>query len=97
MGRRKAVYRRGHVKLKAKAKFFRGRGFDEDNLDVLEEGLLAIVRENEPQQEVASPHDTKYIVTGRLLTPLGRTVHVRTIWIAEPKAERLRFVTAYPG
>lgn len=87
-----------HPVGKAKAKFFRAHGFTEEGVDLLEEGLLTIVRENEPQEVIASPpHGTKYVVTGSLLTPRGVTVRVRTIWIAEPEDERPRFVTAYPS
>jgi len=36
------------------------------------------------------------VVDGELLTPLGRRVSVRTVWIVEGEEEIPRFVTAYP-
>jgi len=39
----------------------------------------------------------KYIVDGRLSTPSGKKVTVRTVWIVDKGSENPRLVTAYPG
>ncbi|MFZ1937014.1 MAG: DUF6883 domain-containing protein [Thermoguttaceae bacterium] len=80
----------------SKAGFFRNRGFDDDNVRLLEDGLLAIARSAVVAEVASSPHGTKYVIDGRLQTPDGGVVFVRTIWIIESHQDRPRFVTAYP-
>jgi hypothetical protein len=43
-----------------------------------------------------SSHGIKYIVDGRLSTPLGKKATVRTVWIVDKGSENPRLVTAYP-
>ena len=85
-----------HVVGKAKAKFFRAHGYNDDKVHLLEQGLLLIARNNEFEEETSSPHGTKYGVRGTLITPRGTVVTVHTVWIVDPGDERPRFVTAYP-
>ena len=85
-----------HAVGKAKAKFFLAHGYDAASSEQLARDLLEIARSNPVEQEVVSPHGTKYLVSGILKTPGGTTVAVRTVWIVEPGDERPRFVTAYP-
>ena len=86
-----------HAVGKSKARFFKAHGYNEDNLHLLEWGLLSVPRYNEVDEQVTLIHGTKYVVNGDLQTPRGTTVTVTTIWIVEPPGERPRFVTAYPG
>jgi len=86
-----------HVLGKEKARFFRGHGYSNDKVKVLEQGLLAIALEGPVLQEVASAHGTKYIVEGGMMTPQGRIINVRTVWIAEPGDDGPRLVTAFPA
>ena len=79
-----------------KARLFRALGFDETNVDVLEQGLIAIAHSEDVKDVVLSAHGTKYIVEGTLQTPVGSLVQVRTVWIIDAGQERPRFVTAYP-
>jgi len=47
---------------------------------------------------VQSEYGTKYIVDGPIISPIGKVVSIRTIWIveaADPMGSP-RFVTAYP-
>jgi hypothetical protein len=83
-----------HVVGKTKARFFRAYGYNDDNVHLLEQGLLQIARNNEIAEETTSPHGTG--VQGTLSTPRGPVVIVHTVWIIEPEDERPRFVTAYP-
>jgi hypothetical protein len=80
-----------------KAKFFRALGFDETNMDVLEQRLKAIARSEDVRDVMSSVHGTKYVIEGSLETPIGRLVHVRTVWIIDAGQDRPRFVTAYPA
>jgi hypothetical protein len=47
-------------------------------------------------QEIASRYGTKYIIDGEIVTPIGTTVRLRSVWVVESHDERPRFVTAYP-
>jgi hypothetical protein len=79
-----------------KARFFRAHGFDETSTAELEAGLLAIARRAEAEA-AESPHGTKYVADGRLPTPGGRGIRVRTVWVVDPTDPRPRLITAYPA
>ncbi len=87
---------RNHPVGSAKADFFRGFGFDEQNVELLEAGLLLLARTGVSNM-IDSPYGTKYEVEGELETPSGRTVTVRTVWIIESGERNPRFVTAFPA
>lgn len=86
-----------HPVGQAKARFFRDFGFHDENVDLLESGLLAIACSQAVVQATKSPFGEKYVVDGELHTPSGRTVTVRTAWIIEAGEDAPRFVTAHPG
>ncbi len=79
-----------------KARFFRAIGFDETNVDVLEQRLITIAHSEDVKDVVLSAHGTKYVIEGSLPTPAGSLVQVRTVWIIDTGQDRPRFVTAYP-
>lgn len=79
-----------------KARFFRALGFDETNVDMLEQRLIAIAHSEDVKDVVPSAHGTKYVIEGSLQTPAGSLVQVRTVWIINAGQDRPRFVTAYP-
>ena len=81
----------------SKAVFFRGVGYDESNIEKLRDGLLAIAKNEEAQEEISTDYGMKYVIHGSLNTPSGRTVSVTTIWIIEEAETSPRFVTAYPA
>jgi hypothetical protein len=56
-----------------------------------------IVRAEEVTEEVYTAYGVKYVVEGRLTTPKGITVPIRTVWVVESGNDRPRFVTAYPA
>jgi hypothetical protein len=85
-----------HAVGQAKAKFFRALGFNETNVSLLEQGLLAIAHGATVQEVVASPHGTKYVLEGVLETPSGTSPLICTVWIRETGEENPCFVTAYP-
>ena len=80
----------------SKAGFFRHLGFDDDNARRLEDGLLAIARDEDVTEVTSSPHGVKYVIDGRIEAPRGGVVVVRTVWIIESGGSQPRFVTAYP-
>ena len=86
-----------HAIGRAKAKYFGSLGYTEENADQLEGALLMIAKSEAVGQKVASRYGTKYIVDGEVVTPIGTTVKLRTVWVVEPHDERPRFVTAYPA
>ena len=88
-----------HEKGKSKAKFFRGIGFDEFNLERLEEGLIKIAKSNEVQKVDKAKSDIliKYVIDGFIDSPNGRKYKIRTIWGIRIDNKIPRFITAIPG
>ena len=85
-----------HSVGRAKAKFFREFGFDETNMALFEAGLLSLALTEEITDTVATSFGVKYTLDGRLSTPIGTFVNVRTVWIIEHGESNPRLVTAYP-
>jgi len=81
---------------RSKGRFFRGIGFDELSLSILQHGSIAIAKTEEVLETASSVHGTKYIVDGSITTPSGDRVKLRTVWIVEKGRGHPRFVTAYP-
>jgi len=86
-----------HAVGRAKAKFLRLFGFDETNIDLLEQGLLTIAKTQEVTSVISSIHGTKYVVDGSLQTPVGGLISLRTVWIIDQGQNRPRFVTTIPN
>jgi len=87
-----------HPVGRSKARFFRRVGFDESNVGEFQDALLALAQESEVTKTESTAYGKKYVATGPLQTPDGKSVLVRTVWIVEQKhPEKLRFVTAYPA
>ncbi len=86
-----------HAIGKSKAKFLRAFGFDETNVNVLAQALIAIAQSEEVKEVISSPYGTKYVIEGSLQTPMGRLVQVQTVWVIETEQNMPRFVTAYPA
>ncbi len=80
----------------SKAKLLRGAGFNEENVDILEQRLLEIARLQSVKEVVTSPHGTKYIIEGEIEAPNGYLISLRTVWIIDMGQETPRFVTAHP-
>jgi hypothetical protein len=86
-----------HPVGKSKAKYFRSHGFDDQNADLLAEGLLKIAKGSDVERSESSLFGVKYILSGELQTPTGDRLRVKTIWIIEKENGYPRFVTAYPA
>jgi hypothetical protein len=85
-----------HPVGKSKAKFFRLLGFDSNNADRLEQGLLHIAHTEMVTDTFTTQHGVKYVIDGTLDTPSNNEVRIRTVWIIEHEMTEPRFVTAYP-
>ncbi|MBU4273979.1 hypothetical protein L6249_02330 [Candidatus Parcubacteria bacterium] len=85
-----------HSVGKSKAKLLRSFGFNETNVHLLKEGLIAIAQTGKLREALKSKYGVKYIIEGKLGTPDGRSIEMRTVWIIEKKQTEPRFVTAYP-
>ncbi|MFB2977595.1 DUF6883 domain-containing protein [Microseira sp. BLCC-F43] len=85
-----------HSVGKSKAKFFREFGFNEENVEILEQELLRVARFQEINETITTTHGTKYTIVGTINTPSGKAVNVITVWIIDANQETPRFVTAGP-
>lgn len=81
----------------SKAKWFRSLGYDPADGGVLGHDLLTLIQTTEDYVEKSSSFGTKYIVSGKILTPNGVDANVTTVWIVELADKQPRLVTAYPG
>ena len=85
-----------HSVGKSKAKFLRSLGFNEVNVNLLKEGLIAIAHSGNVKDVVSSSHGVKYVIDGQLKVPVGGFIEMRTVWIIDKGQSRPRFVTSYP-
>jgi hypothetical protein len=81
---------------RSKAKLLRTFGFNDNNVDSLQQELLQIAYTQEVQEIIPTPHGTKYILDGTIKTPIGRFLYLRTVWIIDTGQTTPRFVTARP-
>jgi hypothetical protein len=80
-----------------KAVFFRELGYNESNIELLEEELLAIARNDEVLEIEKKPYGVKYIIEGSVKSTLNTISKIRTVWIVEINQTQPRFITAYPA
>ena len=85
-----------HPSGRSKAQYLRAAGFDENNVDLLEQGLVTIAQSFEVQNSTTTSHGTKYVIDGHMQAPSGNIIRLRTVWIIDAGQDRPRFVTAYP-
>lgn len=86
-----------HAVGRAKAIYFRSIGYTAESADDLADALVMIAGSESVCQEIASDFGTKYVIDGELVTPIGTTVKIRTVWVIDSQDARPRFVTAYPA
>jgi hypothetical protein len=79
-----------------KARFFEKLGFRRTEWRLLAEALQTLAGKAEVAQTMKSPHGQKYVIVGRIESPGGKSLKVKTIWIVDRGAEVARLVTAYP-
>lgn len=79
-----------------KAEFFMRLDFHRDQWETLATALQALAQTAAVTRVTESPHGKKYVIIGRIESPLGKTAQVQTIWIVDNGLNRARLVTAYP-
>jgi hypothetical protein len=82
---------------RGKAQYLRSHGFTADRVDLLEEALCSIAMTGDLVATERTAYGTMYVVVGVSMTPTGRMIQLRTVWIVEPVDRRPRFVAAYPA
>jgi hypothetical protein len=81
----------------AKARFLIAAGFNQTNVDVLEQGLITIGQSQEVTEVIPTRYGIKYIIGGVLQTPTGEPLRMRTVWFVDIAQDNPRLVTAYPA
>ena len=79
-----------------KAAFFEGLGFRLSEWEKLAKALQKLAREAEITESATSPHGEKYVIVGKVESPMGEPANVQTIWIVDKGWNVARLVTAYP-
>jgi len=79
-----------------KAEFFGKLGFRRKEWEPLAAALRTLAQTAEVTSHAESPHGRKYVIVGRIESPSGKPVAVKTIWIADKGSAVARLVTAYP-
>jgi hypothetical protein len=90
------LFSNSHPIGRFKARFFESIGFNSSNIDLFMEKLITIVRENEIESIIKTKFGIKFIIDGDLISPGGKLINLRTIWIKEKDEAELKFITAYP-
>jgi hypothetical protein len=79
-----------------KAEFFEKLGFRRKEWEALATALRTLAQTAEVTSHAESPHGRKYVIIGRIESPVGRLATVKTIWIVDKGLAVARLVTAYP-
>lgn len=88
-----------HEEGRSKAKFFRGIGFNETNIEQFEKILLSIGKSNKVVKVDKSKKEfvTKYVIDGLIDSPGGKQYKVRTVWAIERGSKIPHLATAHPS
>lgn len=88
-----------HPEGKSKARFFRGIGFNETNMEEFEKALLKIGKSNEVVKidKKKSEFVIKYIIDGIIESLNGKEYKVKTVWAINVGSERPHLSTAHPS
>ena len=79
-----------------KAAVFTALGYTQQDWPRLRDDILGHARNGREIAADASPFGQKYLVSGTLTGPNGRTGHFVTVWLMESETAEPRFITAYP-
>lgn len=85
-----------HSTGRFKARFFRTLGFNDANVSFFETILRTLADSEKIEEVIPSVYGTKYILDGKVNTPSGKTIRLRTVWIIEKGQNKPRFITVYP-
>jgi hypothetical protein len=84
-----------HTVGRAKARFFRGFGYNDENWEELRAAMLAQLPSVEGRYRRSSGHGGDLYVAEMRIEAPGGTIDVQTVWEVHPKTGTT-FVTAYP-
>lgn len=93
---REYLVSRSHPVGRFKAKFFAGLGFGPGNWQVLAAAILQVAANGDVQFVEDNVHGRKYLVSGTLTGPQGRSAAVVSVWIVKVGDDVPRLVTVYP-
>ena len=79
-----------------KAEFFDKLGFRREEWETLAAAFRILTQTTDVAGSMESPHGRKYVIIGRIGSPAGKSVAVKTIWIVDKGLAVARLVTAYP-
>ena len=79
-----------------KAEFFNQLGFHRDQWEPLAVALKDLAVKGQVTGITESPHGKKYVIVGRIQSPVGKAPLVQSIWIVDKGLDIARLVTAYP-
>ena len=79
-----------------KAVVFTALGYSQEDWPRLHEDLLLHGRSGQARLAEATEYGRKYLVSGNLTGPNGRTGGFVSVWLVESEASAPRFLTAYP-
>ena len=85
-----------HDKGRSKAIFFLGVGFTIPAWRDFAHALCLHLCSNPVIKVESNRYGTKYIVEGRMISPVGVTSIVRSVWIVRPSSPYPHLITAYP-
>ncbi|MEI9962857.1 MAG: DUF6883 domain-containing protein [Limisphaerales bacterium] len=80
----------------AKHGFFLRFGFTVAEWQKLADALLHHARENEILETEQTSHGWRYVVDGKLISPDGTSLNIRSAWYIDAVGGAPRFVTAHP-
>lgn len=94
----KYLLSRTHRDGKSKAKFLNTIGFNDTNIDMLEQALLEIGRLNEVKEVDKEKREivTKYVINGVLDAPNGRKYDIKTVWAIDVGSKIPHLTTIHP-
>jgi Domain of unknown function (DUF6883) len=82
----------------AKAKFFRGIGFNGRNIEKFEQELYRIGKNGDVKSQKSSEDSsgTNYMIIGALNAPDGNIYSIEVVWYIKTGTKNPSFITAYP-
>ena len=84
-----------HIDGRSKAKLLISFGFSSTDIDKLHQAILGHVN-NTDVKLLQTTFGDKFIVEGDMVTPVGKSLKIRSVWIKEKQEEIIKFVTLYP-
>jgi len=80
-----------------KSQFLALAGYAAAQPDRLVDDIRTQLLPLDAQAEEMTEYGQKYRITGTLIGPNGRTVHVETVWMLESASGVTKFITLYPA